>query len=185
MRVITGLAKGRRLKSPPGKNTRPITGRIKEALFSVIGADIEDSCFLDLFAGSGSVGIEAFSRGAAEVVFVENNSKAVMIIYENLGNCGFKNRFTVLDQDALSAVTGLDKRKAKFDYVYIDPPFTLEGIFIRIMKKVDEADILNQSSSVIIRTPRNLELPTALSRLSKYRHNYYGESALHYYLLMP
>lgn len=184
MRVIAGSAKGKRLKAPSGKETRPITDMIKEALFNVIGADIKGARFLDLFAGSGSVGIEALSRGATEVVFVDNSPAAVRIIYENLDNCGFEDLYEVYCNDVLRAVTILNKHAAKFDYIYIDPPFTVEGIFMDVMKRLDQADILDPQGSIIIRTRRHKELPAALTRLNKYRFNYYGESAIHYYALM-
>lgn len=184
VRVIAGFAKGKRLKAPSGKETRPITDMIKEALFNVIGPDIQGARFLDLFAGSGSVGIEALSRGATQAIFVDNSSAAVRIIYENLDNCGFEDQYEVYCNDVLRAVTILNKHAAKFDYIYVDPPFTVEGIFMDVMKKLDQVDILDPQGSIIIRTRRHKELPEAFSRLTKYRLSYYGESAIHYYSLM-
>ncbi len=184
MRVIAGSAKGKRLKAPSGKETRPITDMIKEALFNVIGPNIQDAHFLDLFSGSGSVGIEALSRGAAEVFFIDNNPAAVRIIYENLDNCNFIDDYEVYCNDVLRAVNILHKNGAKFDYIYIDPPFTVEGIFMDVMEKLDKVDILKPQGSIIIRTRRYKELPDTMSRLTRYRHNYYGESAMHYYSVM-
>lgn len=156
---------------------------IKEALFSVIGPDIEGACFLDLFAGSGSVGIEALSRGATKAVFVDNSPKAVGVIYKNLSNCGFVDGYEVYRNDVLRAMRALHQRGAKFDYIYIDPPFTSEGIFTEVMKGLEKVDILNPQGSIIIRTPRHRELPASLGYLAKRRHKHYGESALHYYAL--
>jgi len=184
LRVIAGSAKGKRLKAPSGLETRPITDMVKEALFNVLGSDIKDARFLDLFAGSGSVGIEALSRGASQVIFVDNNPMAVRIIYENLDNCGFGDNYEVYCNDALRALTILDKRKVKFDYIYVDPPFTVEGIFMDVMKKLDQVQIIEPQGIIIIRTRRHKELPSAFSCLQRYRLNYYGESALHYYSLM-
>lgn len=184
VRVIAGSAKGKRLKAPSGKETRPITDMIKEALFNVIGPNIQDARFLDLFAGSGSVGIEALSRGAAGLVFVDNNPAAVRIIYENLDNCGFEDHYEVYCNDVLRALTVLHKNQVKFDYIYVDPPFTVEGIFMDVMKKLDQVDIIKPHGTVIIRTRRHKPLPETLSRLKRYRLNYYGESAMHYYSLM-
>jgi 16S rRNA (guanine966-N2)-methyltransferase len=184
VRVIAGFAKGKRLKAPSGKETRPITDMIKEALFNVIGADIQGARFLDLFAGSGSVGIEALSRGATQAIFVDNSPAAVRIIYENLDNCGFEDHYEVYCNDVLRAVTILNKRAVQFDYIYVDPPFTVEGIFMEILEKLDQSRILDPQGSIIIRTRRHQELPTVLTRLNKYRFNYYGESAIHYYALM-
>lgn len=184
MRVIAGSAKGKRLKAPSGKETRPITDMIKEALFNVIGPNIQDARFLDLFAGSGSVGIEALSRGAAALIFVDNNPAAVRIIYENLDNCGFEDHYEVYCNDVLRALTVLHKNQVKFDYIYVDPPFTVEGIFTDVMKKLDQVDIIKPNGTVIIRTRRHKPLPEKFSRLKRYRLNYYGESAMHYYSLM-
>ncbi|MGI6468873.1 MAG: 16S rRNA (guanine(966)-N(2))-methyltransferase RsmD [Syntrophomonadaceae bacterium] len=184
MRVIAGSAKGKRLKAPSGRETRPITDMVKEALFNVLGPGIKDARFLDLFAGSGSVGIEALSRGAAIAVFVDNNPKAVRIIYENLDNCGFGDNYEVYCNDVLRALTILDKRKAKFDYIYVDPPFNVEGIFMDVMKKLDQVEIMAPQGIIIIRTRRHKELPASFNCLKRYRLNYYGESALHYYSLM-
>ncbi len=184
MRVIAGCAKGKRLKAPSGNTTRPITDMIKEALFNVIGPQIQDARFLDLFSGSGSVGIEALSRGAQQVIFIDNNPGAVRIIYENLDNCGFGDDYEVYCNDVLRGLNVLHKNGAKFDYIYVDPPFTVEGIFMDVMKKLDQVDLLQPQGTIIIRTRRHKELPQAFSRLIKYRHNYYGESAMHYYSLM-
>ncbi len=150
----------------------------------MLGPNIQDARFLDLFAGSGSVGIEALSRGASQAVFVDNNPAAVRIIYENLDNCGFEDYYEVYCNDVLRALTILDKHGARFDYIYVDPPFTVEGIFLDVMKKLDQVEIMEPQGSVIIRTRRHKELPPAFSRLNRYRLNYYGESALHYYSLM-
>jgi 16S rRNA (guanine966-N2)-methyltransferase len=121
MRVITGKAKGRRLKSVPGTGTRPITGRAKSALFSILGSDVIGSRFLDLFAGTGQVGIEALSRGATEAIFVERGGAAWRTIRENLAH-------TRLDTCAGTKVVRADVFKfllrdaEPFDYIYVAPP---------------------------------------------------------------
>ncbi|HEX3011322.1 MAG TPA: 16S rRNA (guanine(966)-N(2))-methyltransferase RsmD [Syntrophomonadaceae bacterium] len=181
MRVIAGKAKGKRLKAPPGDNTRPITDMIKEALFNVLGERVEGALFLDLFAGSGSVGIEALSRGAETVVFIDNNAAAVGVIRENLNNCRMTEGFEVYRNDVFRAINILQTRGSKFDLVYVDPPFTNTEIFDKVLKVLDKADILNQNGSMVIRTFRKKTLPVRLDHLFKYRHNDYGESVLHYY----
>ena len=159
MRVISGTAKGRRLKAPPGNTTRPITDMIKEALFNVLGQSIQKSEFLDHFAGSGSVGIEALSRGAGRVVFIDNSPAAVKTIRENLDTCNFPDGYVILKEDVLTAAQSLGKKNTLFDYIYIDPPFTQESIFPRIMKAIDKINILNNKGVLIIRTPRRMEMP--------------------------
>lgn len=182
MRVIAGTAKGKRLKAPSGLNTRPVTDMIKEALFNVLGAQVSGSRFLDLFAGSGSVGIEALSRGAALVVFIDRDSRAAAVVKDNLNNCGFDQaRYEVYRNDVFKAIDILERRRAKFDYIYIDPPFTDEEIFDRILHRIDQAKIMNSKGIVIIRTRRKRVLPGDLNFLKAYRVNDYGESTLHYY----
>lgn len=181
MRVIAGQAKGKRLKAPPGMNTRPITDMIKEALFNVLGDTVRDSSFLDLFAGSGSVGIEALSRGAKQVVFIDNNSSAVGIIKENIINCGFSKGFSVYRNDVFKALTLFDQRKTKFDLIYVDPPFTIEKIFDQVIYALDQSNILERNGRIILRTQRKKQLTAQLNYLEEYRTNNYGESVLHYY----
>ncbi len=181
MRVITGLAKGKKIKAPPGKDTRPITDMIKGALFNVIGDRILDAQFLDLFAGSGSVGIEAISRGAKQATFVELSRTAVTIIRENLNNCKFSEKALIYETDVLKAIEILSRQNKTFDIVYIDPPFTNEAIFSLVMIKMGEADILKQNGMLIIRTKNGKELAEKFKNLIQYRYNKYGDSCLRYY----
>lgn len=183
MRVISGTARGKRLKAPRGMDTRPITDMIKEALFNVIGDKIVSARFLDLFAGSGSVGIEALSRGAQMVVFIDNNIKAVQTIRENLSNCGFKENFELYRNDVFRAAEILNQRQIKFDYIYADPPFTVQSIFNPFLITMDKFPLLANEGNLIIRSPRKMILTVELSRLEEYRLDNYGESTLHYYRL--
>ncbi|MEQ8200802.1 MAG: 16S rRNA (guanine(966)-N(2))-methyltransferase RsmD [Syntrophomonadaceae bacterium] len=180
MRVISGTAKGRRLKAPPGLNTRPVTDMIKEALFNVWGSRVLDACVLDLFAGSGSVGIEALSRGARKVIFVDNSNAAVRVIRENLDHCRFQSGFDILRGDVFQALKRLVSQGLQFDLVYIDPPFTREDIFEPLMEAVSRADILSADGIAVIRSPRKKAMPS-FPLLVKYRQGDYGESSLHYY----
>jgi len=181
LRVIAGSVKGRKLKAPVGLHTRPITDMIKEALFNVWGPDIYDATVLDLFAGSGSVGIEALSRGACKVVFVDNDIDAIKIIKENLGICGFKNGWEVFKNDVFRVIELLTRHGQKFDYIYVDPPFSNAGIFNEIMLVLGRADILEDDGILVIRARKQKEMAESFHRLVKYRQSNYGESNLHYY----
>jgi 16S rRNA (guanine(966)-N(2))-methyltransferase RsmD len=181
LRVITGKAKGKRLKAPSGIQTRPITDMIKEALFNVIGSDINGAYLLDLFAGSGSVGIEALSRNAAGVIFIDQSINAVKTIEYNLANCKFNNNFEIYRKDVFKALYILHKRKLKFEYIYVDPPFNSDTIIDRVLPAIEKADVLKETGLLIIRTRRQKELPTILLTLDQYRVNNYGDSTLHYY----
>jgi 16S rRNA (guanine(966)-N(2))-methyltransferase RsmD len=120
LRVIAGKAKGHNLRSVPGDSTRPITDRTKESLFNIIGADIIDSTLLDLFAGTGSVGVEALSRGAKLVLFVDKSQRAINTVKINLHNTGLENNVKVLKQDAFKLLEQATSQA--FDYIYIAPP---------------------------------------------------------------
>lgn len=180
MRVISGSAKGKKLKAPAGLKTRPVTDMIKEALFNVLGTRVYRSKLLDLFAGSGSVGIEALSREAQVVVFVDSSSESAKVIRENLHNCNFTSKYQILHMDVFKALGYLLRHNHKFNLIYVDPPFTNEKIFNEVMEALDDTDILVPDGIVIIRTPRRKEMPS-YNKLHKYRLNNYGESSLHYY----
>lgn len=120
LRVIGGKARGRKLRAVPGESTRPITDRTKESLFNIIGADIQNASFLDLFAGTGSVGIEALSRGADFVLFVDNNPNAIQTIRANLASTDLTSGSQVVRMDAFKLLESEPSRS--FDYIYIAPP---------------------------------------------------------------
>ena len=137
LRVISGKAKGKKLKSVPGKITRPITDRVKEALFNIIGADILSASFLDLFAGTGSVGIEALSRGADFVRFIDKHTSAIKTIKENLRITNIpQENYEVIQHDALKVLK--EKPDRQFEYIYIAPPQYKE-IWLDTLFRLDEA----------------------------------------------
>jgi len=184
MRVISGSAKGRRLKAPPGQGTRPITDMIKGALFNVLHEGIKGADILDIFAGSGNVGLEALSRGAGKAVFVERNPLAVRIIKENLHICKFDSQYyAVYQMDAFKALQLLKSKEETFSYIYIDPPFKNEKIFSQIMTELGESGLLKPEGIIIIRTRKDKELSVCFPNLIQYRYNRYGESILRYYRL--
>lgn len=135
MRVIAGAAKGRRLKSLPGPGTRPITDRVKTALFDILGASVVGARVLDLFAGTGSVGIEALSRGAAEAVFVEKDPRAIRVLRENLRETGLADRARVVRADVFAFLRSGPPEP--FDLIYIAPP-QYRGWWRRTLALLDE-----------------------------------------------
>lgn len=124
MRVIAGKARSLKLKTPEGLDTRPTTDRIKETLFNMLQPYLPDSIFIDLFSGSGGIGIEALSRGAKHAYFIENNKNAIACILDNLKFTRLTEDATVLKQDALSALSGIHEREA--DVIFMDPPYGQE-----------------------------------------------------------
>lgn len=153
MRVIAGEARRLILKSPPGFDTRPTLDKIKETLFNILQPDIPGSSFLDLFSGSGSIGIEALSRGSRFCVFVENNQKAVQCIRENLAHTRFDSpdRSLVIARNAVSAVHELAIKKITFDIVYIDPPYQ-SGLEPEVLAALEQSGIIHPDTLVIIET---------------------------------
>lgn len=124
MRVQTGIAKGRKLKSPAGTDIRPTSGRVKKSIFDTLG-NISGTSVLDLFAGTGSLGIEALSRNAKNAVFVETEREAIKSIRDNLEKCGFTEKSEIISTDYKKAIQVLQKKAVKFNLVFIDPPYKL------------------------------------------------------------
>ena len=139
------------MKSTPGFDTRPTLDKIKETLFNILQPDIPGSRFLDLFSGSGGIGIEALSRGAGYCVFVENSQKAVKCIQENLSHTHLEENAVVLAKNVLSAINELALRKSTFDIVYIDPPYKA-GFEEETLKSLARSGIIHQDTQVILET---------------------------------
>ena len=152
MRVITGSARGRRLKTPEGQDIRPTTDNVKESVFNILQFDIEGRRVLDLFAGTGQLGIECLSRGAREAVFIDADRDAVKIVKENLKTCGFSA--PVLQQDALSFLNNC----GKFDLVFIDPPYDA-GLYEPVLEKINSVDILSDGGIILCESRRETVLP--------------------------
>jgi 16S rRNA (guanine966-N2)-methyltransferase len=179
MRVITGKAKGRRLQSVPGNGTRPITDRAKSALFSILHDWIEGSRVLDLFGGTGAVGIEFLSRGAAAAHFLDLNRKAVETIWANLRLCRLDALATVQQGDSflfLERYTG-----EPFDFIYIAPP-QYQGLWHKALGMVDQRpSLLAENGSVIVQIHPKEETPIELTHLAEYDRRRYGSVMLLFY----
>lgn len=175
MRVITGSARGRRLETLPGNDvTRPTAESVKEALFSMLQFDIEGKKVLDLFAGSGQLGIEALSRGAAECVFVEADRNARAVVERNIGKCGFESVSTVIPANALSFAASC----AGFDIVFLDPPYN-QGFVQTILPLIAQG--LNKNALVACETSASEELPESAGALSVIRSRRYGKTKITLY----
>lgn len=148
MRVIAGSAKRLLLKTVEGMETRPTTDRIKETLFNMISLYLADSIFLDLFAGSGAIGIEALSRGAKKAVFVEQSSKAVECIQDNLKTTGLSAKAEVRKMDVISALNRM-KNTESYDYIFMDPPYNL-SLERMALQRISELQLLNPDGIIIV-----------------------------------
>jgi 16S rRNA (guanine966-N2)-methyltransferase len=181
MRVIAGKAKGHRLKAVPGKGTRPITDRAKSALFSIIGNDVIGCRFLDLFAGTGQVGIEALSRGAAEAIFVERAGHALRTIRENLAHTRLEAGARVVRADVFGFLDSQVKAMEAFEYVYIAPP-QYRGLWVRALQALDARSgwLADDGWAIAQIHPREYE-ELALEHLALFDQRAYGGVLLCFY----
>ncbi len=148
MRVIAGKAKGHKLKTIEGLQTRPTTDRMKETLFNIIAFDLPQCTFLDLFSGSGAIGIEALSRGAKECVFVEKSKKACEMITENLEHTKLKQYAVLLQKEVQEALSLLKTQQKKFDIIFLDPPYQ-SGLAEDVCSKIVEYELLKEQGYII------------------------------------
>lgn len=171
MRVIAGKARGITLKTPEGMATRPTIDRVKEALFSVIQFDIPGSSVLDLFGGTGQLGIEALSRGAKHAVFVDQQEAACKLIRENLRRTKCTEDGSVVHGDYLAFLNGC---KEKFDIIFLDPPYA-EVFLETALKRITEIDILRSGGIIVAERPLGKELPDAPEGFLRSRDYKYGK----------
>lgn len=178
-RVISGTAKGRRLKMVPGDGTRPVMDRVKEALFSIMGSSVIDSTLLDLFAGTGAVGIEALSRGAEYVRFIDRSRPAIQTIYDNLKITQLTERAEVLHTDALAYLQRPNSRP--FEIVYIAPP-QYHGIWKKALTLLDEnPSHLQPEAMVVVQIDPTEREDLALQHLELYDERRYGKTLLMFF----
>jgi len=179
MRVITGSAKGKRLKEVPGNTTRPITDRVKEALFSILGEWITDSQMLDLFGGTGSVGIEALSRGGGRVVFVEKAAAAQRVLQENLRLTQLADRAELVRGDAFKYLER--DPLGPFDIIYIAPP-QYEGLWAKALTLIDaRPDCLTEEGIAIVQIHPKEFAELELINLVLYDQRQYGSTMVCFY----
>lgn len=158
MRVIAGKARHLKLKTIEGQGTRPTTDRIKETLFNMLSFDIPGSTFLDLFAGSGGIGIEALSRGAKEAVFVENNRKAINCIKENLTHTKLADQAEILGMDIIRALLQLEVEKKTFDIIFMDPPYGMQWEE-KVLKVLTPSTLCHKDTLFIVESDIATEFP--------------------------
>ena len=176
MRVITGSARGRRLKELEGMETRPTTDRVKEGLFSALQFDIEGRRVLDLFAGTGQLGIEALSRGAECAVFVERRRDALQVIRENLEACGMTDKARVVNGDAMSYL----KSGEKFDLIFLDPPYA-SGLLEQALEEIVRFDICRRHGIIVAESAADKTLPPLAGPYALHREYRYGKIKLTVY----
>ncbi len=177
MRVITGKARGVQLKTPEGMLTRPTTDKVKEACFSILQFDIPGTAVLDLFGGTGQLGIEALSRGANRAVFVDAREDACKLIRENLRRTKLDAQARVLRSDYLAY---LDRCRDKFDIIFLDPPYA-EVFLENALNRITEIDILHSGGIIVTERPLGKELPWEVAGYTRSRDYKYGQTLLTFY----
>ena len=180
LRVVSGICKGRPLKAVPGNTTRPTTDKVKEALFNMIGPYFDGGIGLDLFAGSGGLGLEALSRGLDKVIFIDRDAKAVQIIHENINACKMIEKTEVYRNDADRALKALIKREVRFDYIFLDPPYKKQQL-VSLMQKIEEQHLLTGDGVVVCEHSHTIELPEQVGALTQIKHETYGIIAVSIY----
>jgi 16S rRNA (guanine966-N2)-methyltransferase len=180
VRVITGSAKGRPLKTVKGREVRPTADRVKESLFNVIGARVIDARFLDLFAGSGNVGIEALSRGAAAATFVDLQTAHLKIVEENLRYTNLIDRAELLRRDARAALVDLGKRGRTYDLIFVDPPYG-QDLCPAALTGIVANGVLADDGWVICEHHGKDPMPPAVGSLIRFRELSFGETAISLY----
>jgi 16S rRNA (guanine966-N2)-methyltransferase len=185
MRIIAGTYRSRILKRLKGPALRPTSDRLRETLFNVLGPDVAGSRFLDLFAGTGAIGIEALSRGAVEVAFVENHAPAAGLIRQNLESLDIRSGATVLSMDALQGLqmltSGRRGKNPQFDYIFLDPPYAAANDYVRVLESLGSQNLLAPGGVVIAEHRRSFGLPDEAGALHCYRVLKQGDAALSFY----
>lgn len=181
MRVISGLRKGHKLKTPKGTDVRPTEDRVKESLFNILNNIDQNSIILDGFAGSGSIGIEFLSRGAKLCYFVDRSTDSIKSIEENLTHTKFNDHSLVIKNDLLIMIKDFKRNNIKFDYIYLDPPFNQLNLIRDVLNEIDINDILNINGEIIIEHEKELELEEKLYNFKKTDYRKYGSKSVTFY----
>jgi 16S rRNA (guanine966-N2)-methyltransferase len=183
MRVIAGKFKSRRLDAPEGVETRPTSDRLRETLFNVVAPRVEESVWLDLFAGTGAVGIEALSRGARMVYFVESSPKAVRVIRRNLSSLNVEDGFEIIEREASIALRMLDSQAVSCDFCFLDPPYRKMGDYEQVLGFLSQSRIIRPDSTVIAEHDKHFDPGEQFGALRRTRKLRQGDAVLSFYQL--
>ena len=181
MRIIAGTAKGIRLKTPKGMNTRPTADRVKESVFGILAANVVDAEVLDLFAGTGNLGLEALSRGAASATLVDKNIQSIKIIMENAILTDLARAAVICREDVMTALRRLQASAKSFDLIFCDPPYNL-GLAPKVLSWLDATEVLRDGGIFVLEHSRHEKLPEGLKRIVAYRSEFYGETVVSFFM---
>jgi 16S rRNA (guanine(966)-N(2))-methyltransferase RsmD len=181
MRVISGKYRSRKLIAPPGLDTRPTSDRLRETLFNVLAASVPGSVWLDLFAGTGAVGIEALSRGAQRVHFVEASVRAARAIRANLASLGISDGFSLVERDAATALRQLETQSVTCDFCFLDPPYRQTRDYEQVLSFLSTSKLLKPDSMVIAEHGKHLDPGESFGKLHRRRKLRQGDAVLSFY----
>jgi 16S rRNA (guanine(966)-N(2))-methyltransferase RsmD len=185
MRIISGQYRGLTIRTLKGGKLRPTSEQLRETLFDVLGPAVEDSRFLDAYAGSGAVGLEALSRGAREVVFIEHHRPAAEVIRGNLAVLQIDSRFRLLTCQVLTGLTRLEAEGAQFDFVFLDPPYDAIREYHHMLRELGRGSLLLPSSVVVAEHSRHVRLEETYGSLHRTRLLRHGDAQLAFYRRGP
>jgi 16S rRNA (guanine(966)-N(2))-methyltransferase RsmD len=177
MRIISGVSKGRRLATPKSQAIRPTSDRVKESIFNLLGNEVEGKVVLDLFAGTGNLGIEALSRGAKRVLFVEKGRQALRLIWKNISQVGMRERSEILPKDVSRAIGILKQRGESFDLILMDPPYE-KGLIQKTLLKLQSHGIYHEDSILVIEHNRREPIPEKLEGWTLVRQRGIGDTLI-------
>ena len=180
MRIVAGKNKGNILKSPKDLSVRPTSEKVREALFDILGTSVREICFLDLFAGTGAVGIEALSRGVKKVIFIEKELKCIKIIKENLEKTKNSQNAVVYKIDFLPGLKLLAKKNYLLDYIFLDPPYNRGLVNISLLE-IAKLPILRKNGLVIAQHYKKEKVMEKINNLRLFNQRRYGECFLSFY----
>jgi 16S rRNA (guanine966-N2)-methyltransferase len=183
VRIIAGKYRGLRLATLKGGKLRPTSDQLRETLFDVLGPAVAGSAFLDAYAGSGAVGLEALSRGAAEVVFLEHHKPAVELIRTNLASLKIQSGFRIMTSQVLTALERLAAEAARFDFVFLDPPYSEISEYHHVLRQLGRSQMLHETSKVIAEHSRFCILEEHYASLGRTRLLRHGDAQLAFYRL--
>lgn len=180
MKIISGTLKGRNIEGYNIEGTRPTMDRVKESLFGMIQDYIKDSTVLDLFAGSGNLGVEAISNGAKIAYFIDNNPEVIKVLNKNIANLDIQSKSRVILSDWKKALNTFATQNIKFDLIFIDPPYAYD-VYEKILNKVSTLNLLSDNG-LIIMEHSNLHLPATYENLTLYKERNYGNKSINIYI---
>jgi len=182
MRIIAGTFRSRHLLPLRKLKTRPTSDMLRETLFNVLGPAVEGSRFLDLFAGTGAVGIEAVSRGASFAVFVENHARTTRLIEQNLASLAITKNVRIVKSDAVEAIERLEsERLPPFNFIFLDPPYAAEGDYHEVLRSIEKSSIVETGTIIIAEHRKTFGLPESFGRLQRYRVLCQGDAAFSFF----